>query len=92
MKNYNCIHNLTPIPDFIRQSLLFDEAELDLLASLGAVPSAQEIDEFQYEPEIQELLNAFIGDEQSRLTHQLLKAKEFLQTGDLVKAWKIALI
>jgi len=80
------------IPEFIKQSAIFNEEELRQLASIASVPTAQEIDEFQYEPDVQELLNAFIGDEQSRLTHQFLKAKEYLKNGEFMEAWKIILI
>ncbi len=83
---------LSEIPKFIIDSGIFDASDLRDLATLEKIPSDEEIDAFQYEPEIQELLNAFIGDESTRLIHQLLKAKEFLGKGDIHKAWKLALI
>ena len=82
---------MVEIPTFIKQSGVFTEEDLNQLANIQAIPSEDEIDSFQYDSEIQELLNAFIGDDTTRLTHQLLKAKEFIAKGEINKAWKIAL-
>ncbi|WP_185212233.1 hypothetical protein [Sphingobacterium mizutaii] len=80
------------IPNFISSSGVFNVQELEQLASIEEIPSDGEIDSFKYEPEIQELLNAFIGDESTRITHQLLKAKEFLNQGRVEEAWKLMLL
>ncbi|MGX1641263.1 MULTISPECIES: hypothetical protein [unclassified Sphingobacterium] len=80
------------IPNFISSSGVFNVQELEQLASIEAIPTDGEIDSFKYEPEIQELLNAFIGDESTRITHQLLKAKEFLNQGRVEEAWKLMLL
>lgn len=80
------------IPNFIRSSGIFNVQELEQLASIQEIPSDGEIDSFRYEPEIQELLNAFIGDESTRIKHQLLKAKEFLNQGRVEEAWKLMLL
>lgn len=80
------------IPHFISTSGVFNAQDLEQLASIDQIPSDQEIDSFKYEPEIQELLNAFIGDENTRITHQLLKAKEFLNQGRIAEAWKLMLL
>lgn len=80
------------IPNFISTSGVFNAQDLEQLASIDQIPSDQEIDSFKYEPEIQELLNAFIGDENTRITHQLLKAKEFLNKGRIEEAWKLMLL
>ncbi|WP_313259377.1 hypothetical protein [Sphingobacterium sp.] len=80
------------IPKFISSSGVFNVQELEQLASIEAIPTDGEIDSFKYEPEIQELLNAFIGDESTRITHQLLKAKEFLNQGRVEEAWKLILL
>ena len=82
----------TDIPAFITDSGIFNDPELLKLASIEQLPSDQEIDAFKYEPEIQELLNAFIGDESTRITHQLLKAKDYLQRDEVKKAWMLALL
>lgn len=83
---------ISEIPRFIIQSGFFNHQDLLKLSSLDGIPTDQEIDQFKYEPEIQELLNAFIGDETTRITHQLLKAKEFLDKNEVDKAWKLALL
>lgn len=80
------------IPNFISTSGVFNAQDLEQLASIDQIPSDHEIDSFKYEPEIQELLNAFIGDENTRITHQLLKAKEFLNQGRIEEAWKLMLL
>lgn len=80
------------IPNFISSSGVFNVQELEQLASIEAIPTDGEIDSFKYEPEIQELLNAFIGDESTRITHQLIKAKEFLNQGRVEEAWKLMLL
>ncbi|MBV2225789.1 hypothetical protein [Sphingobacterium sp. NPDC055346] len=80
------------IPNFISSSGVFNVQELEQLASIEEIPTDGEIDSFKYEPEIQELLNAFIGDESTRITHQLLKAKEFLNQGRVEEAWKLMLL
>ncbi|MGM1429872.1 hypothetical protein ACS126_11490 [Sphingobacterium lactis] len=83
---------ITEIPRFIVHAGIFSQEDLEHLARIDRVPTDQEIDAFQFEPEVQELLNAFIGDETTRRTHQLLKAKEYLAHGELEKAWKMALL
>jgi len=80
------------IPEFIRESGVFNSDELHRLATIARVPTPMEIDDFAYEPEIQELLNAFIGDPQTRRTHQLQQARAFLLEGRVTDAWKIALL
>lgn len=83
---------LEEIPAFIREAAIFSAEELRALATVEQLPTPSEIDAFRYNPEIQDLTNAFIGDPDTRGTHQLLLAKEFLQQGKVVSAWKIALL
>lgn len=80
------------IPEFIRESGVFNSDQLLQLATIERVPTPIEIDNFAYEPEVQELLNAFIGDPQTRRTHQLQQARVFLMNGRVIDAWKIALL
>ena len=82
----------TDIPSFITNSGIFNDSELEKLSSIEQLPTDQEIDAFKYDSEIQELLNAFIGDESTRITHQLLKAKDYLQRDEVKKAWMLALL
>ncbi len=80
------------IPTFVRESNIFTSEEIRRLQSVAQLPGENEIDAYQYESEIQELLNAFIGDESTRLTHQLLKAKELIARNELSNAWKVILL
>ena len=80
------------IPSFVTASNLFSEEEINTLKNVKQLPEETEIDAYQYQPEIQELLNAFIGDESTRRTHQLLKAKELIQRNEVLNAWKIILL
>jgi len=80
------------IPNFVTASNIFSEEEINKLKSIDQLPAETERDAYQYQPEIQELLNAFIGDESTRITHQLLKAKELIQRNELLNAWKIILL
>lgn len=80
------------IPNFVTASNIFTEEEINALKSVKQLPEETEIDAYQYQPEIQELLNAFIGDESTRRTHQLLKAKELIQRNEVLNAWKIILL
>lgn len=80
------------IPSFVTASNILSEEEINTLKNVKQLPEETEIDAYQYEPEIQELLNAFIGDESTRRTHQLLKAKELIQRNELLNAWKIILL
>ncbi|MGN0020949.1 MAG: hypothetical protein ACI35Z_09150 [Sphingobacterium hotanense] len=80
------------IPNFVTASNIFTEEDINALKSVKQLPEETEIDAYQYQPEIQELLNAFIGDESTRRTHQLLKAKELIQRNEVLNAWKIILL
>lgn len=80
------------IPRFIRESVHLDKAELDQLAQAAQLPTEEEIDEIRGRDDIRELLNAFIGDENTRNTHLQLKAKTYLAEGDIAMAWKVMLL
>lgn len=82
---------LTDIPAFIRESSM-TAVELDQLMTQVQLPDDDEIDAIRVLPEIQELLNAFIGDETSRGTHLVLKAQAYLATGSVDMAWKVLLL
>ena len=83
--------NLNAIPAFIRDSGLTPE-ELDLLLVQERMPTDEEIDAIRFLPDIQELCNAFIGDETSRGVHLVLKARQYLAVGDSAMALKVLLL
>lgn len=80
------------LPTYLKESVILTAVEKDKLASISIVPSEIEVDTIRSLPAIQELLNAFIGDETTRLTHVQLKAKEYLADGDITMAWKVLLL
>ncbi|QBQ41561.1 hypothetical protein E2P86_10535 [Sphingobacterium psychroaquaticum] len=80
------------IPSFIRESVILDASDLSRLASIDHIPSDQEVDAIRSIPEIQELLNAFIGDVSTRTTHLEIKAKERIAANDIPMAWKVLLL
>lgn len=80
------------LPTFIKESVVLSELEKYELSTISALPTAIEIDAIRSLPAVQELMNAFIGDETTRDTHLQLKAKDYLANNDVAMAWKILLI
>ncbi|UIR57908.1 hypothetical protein LZQ00_08815 [Sphingobacterium sp. SRCM116780] len=79
-------------PTFLKESSVFSDAELQLLLTTDQLPSDREIDAIRDEPEVYDLLNAFIGDENSRTIHLQLYAKELLKNNQVLQAWKVILL
>lgn len=71
---------------------MLSEQDKEKLATIVSLPTEVEVDEIRTLPAVQELLNAFIGDESARDTHIQLKAKAYLANNELVTAWKILLL
>lgn len=82
----------TNLPAFVRNSSVFTLEEKEKLASLDVLPTEIEVDNFRMEPIIQELTNAFIGDESTRDIHLQEKAKEYIAENDILSAWKVILL
>lgn len=82
----------TNLPAFVRNSSVFTLEEKEKLAGLDILPTEIEVDKFRMEPAIQELTNAFIGDDSTRDIHLQEKAKEYLQGNDILSAWKVILL
>ena len=80
------------LPQFIIESSVLTDEDKQRLTELDKLPTELEVDEFRFLPEIQELTNAFIGDDSSRDTHLQLKAKSYIDLGDIKSAWKVILI
>lgn len=79
------------LPQFIKDSTILSGEEKLFLESIDQLPTEIEVDAIRYLPEINELLNAFIGDDTTRMTHLQLKAKEYIGKDNLM-AWKILLL
>lgn len=80
------------LPAFIRESTVLSEEDKWQLAAIDKLPSEMEVDSFRMIPQVQELTNAFIGDDSTRDIHLQEKAKEFLNKKDVLSAWKVILL
>lgn len=84
--------SVSKLPPFVRDSVVLTVLDKEKLARMESLPSEDEVDAIRRLPEILELTNAFIGDESSRDTHLQLKAKEYLDSDDVMMAWKVLLL
>ncbi len=84
--------HINELPKFIRNSTVLTVEDLALLCQQERMPSDFEIQGMRDIPEIQDLLNAFIGDDSSRDIHLQLHAKTYLQSHQIEEAWKILLL
>ncbi|MBL1408768.1 hypothetical protein [Sphingobacterium faecale] len=84
--------SVSKLPPFVRDSVVLTVLDKEKLARMESLPSEDEVDAIRRLPEILELTNAFIGDESSRYTHLQLKAKEYLDSDDVMMAWKVLLL
>jgi len=80
------------LPLFIRQSAELSQKDIESLLTVTTLPTEQEVDAIRHLPEIQELTNAFIGDDSTRNTHLQLKAKAYIADQDVNMAWKVLLL
>lgn len=80
------------LPSFIVGSLVLTADEKYKLASVSCLPTDQEVDKIRYSPKVQDILNAFIGDENTKNLNLQLKAKEYIEESNLFMAWCILLL
>jgi hypothetical protein len=80
------------IPFAIRNSTILTGNNLGQLGNVTAMPTDDEIEAYSQSPEIKEILDATIGDNQTRETQLHLKAKQLLDEGRVEEAWKVLLI
>jgi flavin reductase (DIM6/NTAB) family NADH-FMN oxidoreductase RutF len=80
------------IPYAIRNSNVLTGNNLGQLGNVEALPGDNEIEEYCQSDEIKDLLDATIGDSQTRELQLHLKAKQLLDEGRVVEAWKVLLI
>jgi flavin reductase (DIM6/NTAB) family NADH-FMN oxidoreductase RutF len=90
--NKNIGIGVDAIPFAIRNSKILTGNNLGQLGNVTTLPSDDEIEAFAQSPQIKELLDATIGDSQTRETQQHLKAKELLDNDSVEDAWKVLLI
>jgi len=80
------------LPYAIRNSKILTGNNLGQLGNVEVLPTDEEIETYAQSPEIKDLLDATIGDSQTRETQLHLKAKQLLDEGKVVEAWKVLLI
>lgn len=80
------------IPHAIRNSNVLTGNNLGQLGNVEALPGDNEIEEYCQCDEIKDLLDATIGDSQTRELQLHLKAKQLLDEGRVDEAWKVLLI
>jgi flavin reductase (DIM6/NTAB) family NADH-FMN oxidoreductase RutF len=79
------------IPFAIRDSKILTGNNLGQLGNVEGLPSDEEIAAFSQLPEIKEILDATIGDNQTREIQLHIKAKALLHAGNVLDAWKTLL-
>lgn len=84
--------HINELPTFLKSSQVLTMEELALLCESTQLPSDEEIDSIRDMAEIQDLLNAVLGDSSTRDTQLQLKAKEYLQAEEIDMAWKVLLL
>jgi flavin reductase (DIM6/NTAB) family NADH-FMN oxidoreductase RutF len=79
------------IPFVIRNSKILTGNNLGQLGNVTSLPTDEEIYDYAQLPEIKEILDATIGDSQTREMQLHLKAKQLLDEGRVEEAWKTLL-
>ncbi|SEM91458.1 NADH-FMN oxidoreductase RutF, flavin reductase (DIM6/NTAB) family [bacterium A37T11] len=80
------------LPQHIRLSSILTGNHLGQLGNVEKLPEEEEVAALSLEPEIKELLDAFIGDKTSLRIQLHRKAAEMLDRGEVYKAWKVLLL
>jgi flavin reductase (DIM6/NTAB) family NADH-FMN oxidoreductase RutF len=80
------------IPYAIRNSKVLTGNNLGQLGNVEVLPTDEQIDDYIQSPEIKELLDATIGDSNTRELQLHLKAKQLLDEDRVDEAWKVLLI
>lgn len=74
------------IPDFVKQSAVFDGNDLGKLGNVEALPTLEEIDIFV---KANFAVKGVLSSDDQQKVH--LKAKEYLDNNDVISAWKMLL-
>ncbi len=80
------------IPFAIRNSKILTGNNLGQLGNVETLPTDEEIDAYAQSADIKEILDATIGDAQTRETQLHLKAKELLDAERVKEAWMTLLV
>lgn len=79
------------LPEEIKYSKILTGNHLGQLANVMHLPTDEEVNSFAIKPEVKEILDATIGDSQTRTIQTHLKAVELLDEGKVNEAWKVLL-
>jgi flavin reductase (DIM6/NTAB) family NADH-FMN oxidoreductase RutF len=79
------------IPSAIRNSDILTGNNLGQLGNVESLPTDKEIEEFQFDSELRQILNATIGDNRTRARELHQYAKSLLEKGNVADAWKVLL-
>lgn len=80
------------LPQHIRLSPVLTGNHLGQLGNVETLPTEDEVDALRADPEIREILDAFIGDKATLHIHLHRKAAELLDDGDVTTAWRTLLL
>lgn len=79
------------LPASIRNSDILTGNNLGQLGNVEAMPSDEEIEKFQFDSELRQILNATIGDNRTRERELHQYARILLDKGNVTDAWKVLL-
>lgn len=79
------------LPASIRNSVVLTGNNLGQLGNVESLPSDEEIDAFRTDPELRQILDATIGDSQTRDRELHQYARKLLESKEVIKAWKALL-
>ncbi|MDO3627454.1 flavin reductase family protein [Mucilaginibacter sp. BT774] len=80
------------IPYAIRNSKVLTGNNLGQLGNVEVLPTDEEAEAYSQSPEIKEILDATVGDSNTRELKLHIKAKQLLDEGRVEEAWKVLLI
>lgn len=80
------------LPSAIRSSHVLSANNLAQLANVEQMPVAEEVESIKQLPAVKEILDATIGDANTREVHLQTYAKVLLDAGDVLTAWKVLLV
>lgn len=80
------------LPKGVRNSYVLTGNDLGMLGNVEVIPSEEEIDLVRNLPEVKEVMDATIGDQQNRQRELHELAKEMLDKGEVLAALKVVLL
>lgn len=80
------------LPAAIRHSHVLSANNLAQLANVEQMPTSEDVESVKQFPAVKEILDATIGDANTREVHLQTYAKVLLDAGDVITAWKVLLV